>query len=234
MSGHGVVNLASHRKFRIWGLGIGALLCVIGLSFILPNRALRWWDLGGQYEKPQWSPDRSYALISFRDFKPFSPKSMKPAIYKFTPHDGQFTVWRAAEWPGAIRWSRDGLYVAYLDLISIEQEKQWELHIVDLHCEACNKTIRLTAFDTQDRLAWSPSGKWILLHETHREDQNTLTGFTFVATDDPVRQSFWQDSENYNDLDWSVDGNEIIAITVPQPWVGTNKMHIIHVPEEFR
>ena len=329
------IEHGTHRKISRWRLGTAVILCLIGLSFILPNRVLRWWVIDGQYEKPQWSPDGnqilylyhegssdqrlvvtnrnaiwprldlhgpileepswrsdtevsvfynlfdlnvsyvpklvlwlwnldtgvqqtfdaplpavsgiawspdgSYALISFQDFESSSPKNVKPAIYKFTPHTGQFMVWREAEWPGAIRWSHDGRYVAYLDLISIGQEKQWELHIVDMHCETCNKTIRLTAFSTDNRLAWSPSGKWILLHQTRienlspsRSNHQTLTGFTFLAVDDPEYQAFWEDTENYHDLDWSVNGDEIIAITVPQPWVGFNKMHVIHVPEKFR
>ncbi len=195
-----------------------------------------------------WHPDGDQALISFRDVPPYTPASMHPGLYKFTPEDGQFRLWRDAEWPGQIKWSPDGRYVAYLDLVTAGEKRQWQLNVIDMGIEQTVFTKLLSeitselswSVDGEWGLSWSPSGEWLLLNGTAIKNPKspihyeTVSGFFFVPVEEPYRTILWEPPHVVVDFDWSPDGTEIIAVTVPRAWSGINALLMLDAPDEYR
>ncbi len=200
-----------------------------------------------------WHPYGQQALVSFRNFPPFTSPTEPPlGIYKFTPDTEQFELWRIAEWPGAISWSPDGRYVAYTDVVTVPntnpEEKVVELNVIEfdtnslivsLSLSGTQASQRWSSGDSNMKLAWSPDGKHLFLPVTLIENYNTrnygvLSGLALFSITDVTKFDFWQLSFRPTSFDWSPSGDEIIVTTVSGPYSGKNQIWLLEVPENFR
>jgi len=185
-----------------------------------------------------WHPDGSQALISLRNTPPFTSTAVHPGIYRFTAADKQFRFWRTAEWPGAIKWSRDGRHVAFIDLVTGENHKHWQVKIVDVQNDKPTNIAVTTGIlwnDIWNDISWSPSGEWLLINGTIASDlpsQSDVRGLYFISTTQLDHKVLWK-SGDFADFDWSPNGEEVL-VTTSGPLFGVSALQVLSVPKEYR
>jgi len=184
-----------------------------------------------------WHPDGSQALISLRNTPPFTSPELHPGIYRFTAADKQFRIWQTAEWPGAIKWSRDGRQVAFIDLVTGKNTKYWQVKIVDVQNDKPTNEVTLEILwkDIWNDISWSPSGKWLLINGTIASDlppYQDVRGLYFISVTRPEQKVLWKPGD-FADFDWSPDGKEVLVMT-SGPLFGISTLQVLSVPEEYR
>lgn len=195
-----------------------------------------------------WNSNGDQALVSFRDLPPFTPVTMQPAIYRFTPSNGKFILWREAEWPAQIAWSPSDRLVAYIDLVKRGDGTDWQLNVINAETGQNLFSKFLSGLTAEFSwtlygdagLSWSPDESWLILNGTiiknpeSRFDYDSVRVFAFISVKDPDQILFWELKRTVDEFDLSPDGKKIVAITVVRPWIGGNALVILDVPKEFQ
>lgn len=182
-----------------------------------------------------WNPDGNQALISLRNTPPVTSTQLHPGIYRFTAADKQFRLWQTAEWPGAIKWSRDGRYAAFIDLVAVENGKRWQMKIVDMQNDQQIAITDVTSGFLWNNISWSASGKWLLINGTITSGlppYQGVRGLYFVSANKLNQKVLWK-SGDFTDFDWSPNGKEML-VTTSGPLFGINTLQVFSVPEEYR